>query len=446
MNAPGWRYLAVAGWLVVLGGAGRAGAQEAVRIQERFPAGYVHHVRALADLSGSLTLPAAKGKPAAKPITIRGDSALEYDERILTLNAKSEVTKTIRLYKRMDFRRKVADQPQETSLRPAVRRLVVLRHKHMEVPFSPDGPLTWGEIDQVRTDVFTPALVGLMPDRAVRVGERWRATTSAVQELTDLERIEEGSLECRLEKVETVAGKRQARVGFSGTVRGTNEDGPSRQRLQGHYTFDLASNYLSYLQIQGTHSLLDKDGAEVGRIEGRFALMRQVKPRVAGLTDAALKGVALEPNADNTLLLYDNPELGVRLLYPRRWRVAGVRGRQLTLDGADGSGLMLTLDPLARAPTGVSLLAESREFLEKQKARIVTVSPSQRLAAGLEHCALEVEMGGQKFWMDYFVARQANGGATIAARLPPRDLAALRQEVERIARSLVVTKKIIEEK
>jgi hypothetical protein len=38
------------------------------------------------------------------------------------------------------------------------------------------------------------------------------------------------------------------------------------------------------------------------------------------------------------------------------------------------------------------------------------------------------------------VARHANGGATLAARLPKRDLAALRKEVERIARSVVVTK------
>ena len=31
-------------------------------------------------------------------------------------------------------------------------------------PFSPDGPLTWGEIDVVRTDVFNPAAIpGLLP-------------------------------------------------------------------------------------------------------------------------------------------------------------------------------------------------------------------------------------------------------------------------------------------
>ena len=90
-------------------------------------------------------------------------------------------------------------------------------------------------------------------------------------------------------------------------------------------------------------------------------------------------------------------------------------------------------------PTGADFLAESQGFLEKQKARILTVVPVQKLTAGLEHFGIEAEMGGQKFWMDYYVVRQANGGVTIAARLPQRDLSALRKEVERIARSVSVT-------
>ncbi len=68
--------------------------------------------------------------------------------------------------------------------------------------------------------------------------------------------------------------------------------------------------------------------------------------------------------------------------------------------------------------------------------------PPREVLPGLEQFALEAEMGGQKFLMDYYVARQPQGGATLAARLLPTDLAALRKEVEGIARSLTVTRKI----
>jgi hypothetical protein len=375
------------------------------------------------------------------PLAVRGDSAIEYDERVLAVSADGQVQKTARICRRTDFRRTVAGQKQETSLRPAVRRLILLRRGHTEVPFSPDGPLTWGEIDLIRTDVFTPALAGLLADRPVRLGERWTATTAAVRELTDMERIDEGRLECRLEEFTTLEKRRHARVTFRGSVRGTNEDGPNRQDLQGYFFFDLQSNHLSYLYLKGASSLLDKDGKEQGRIEGRFVLTRQAHRSSPELSDEALRGVADEPNADNTLLLYDNPDLGVRFLYPRRWRVQGVRGSQVTLDSAEGSGLLLTVDTAARTPTGAQFLAESRGWLEKQKARLLRVEPPRpvRERPPLEQFALEAEMAGQKFLMDYYVTRQAPGGVTLAARLLPADLAALRQEVGRIARSVSVT-------
>ena len=53
-------------------------------------------------------------------------------------------------------------------------------------------------------------------------------------------------------------------------------------------------------------------------------------------------------------------------------------------------------------------------------------------------------MGKQKFVMDYYVTRQNNGGATLAARLPPNDLAAMQKEVERIALSVAVTREQVD--
>jgi hypothetical protein len=429
--------LALVGLLVATSGH----AADPIRIEERFPVGYTYRVRTRVNLTGSLTPPAVKGQPAPKTLEIRGESAIDYDERVLELD-KGEVSKTIRQVRRMEFRRTIGDRPQETSLRPAVSRLVVLRRGNTEVPFSPDGPLTWGEIDLVRTDVFTPALRGLLPDRPVSPGDRWNATTFAIQELTDMDRIEEGNLECRLEQVTTIEERRHARVSFSGTVRGNGEDGPGKQTLEGYYYFDLQSNHLGYLHLDGRHALLDADGKEVGFVKGRFVLTRQVTGRVADLTDAAIKGVAIEPSADNTQLLYDNPDLGIRFLYPRRWRVGAVRGSQITVDAPDGNGMLITVDPPAKAVTAAQFLTESREWLLKQKAKLLRTEAPQPVAGveGLEHFALEAEMGGQKFIMDYYVARQASGGVTLAARLQPADANTLHLEIDRIARSIALKK------
>lgn len=422
-------------------------AEEPIRLQERFPVGYLFHVSTRVELTGSLLLPAEKGKPAPRPLALKGEGAIEYDERILTVNAAGQVQKTIRICRRTEIRRTVGDQPQEATLRPAVRRLVLLRNGTTEVPFSPDGPLTWGEIDLIRTDVFTPALAGFLPEKPVRPGDRWNVTAAAVQELTDLEKIQEGKIECRFEQLTTLEKRRYARVSFAGSVKGVNEDGTNRQTLEGYFYFDLESNHLSYLTLKGVHTLL-KDDKEVGRNEGRLVLTRQAHSRCRELADEALKGVVVEPNADNTLLLYDNPDLGVRFLYPRRWPVAWVKGNQVALEGTDGNGLLLTIDPSARVPPVSRFLTESREEMEKMRAKVLRTEPPHKLAGTppLEHFALEVELANQKFVMDYYILVQANGGATLAARLPTNDLAALRREVLRVARSLVITRKAEERK
>jgi hypothetical protein len=391
------------------------------------------------ELSGSLSLPADK-KQSAQQLKVSGSSALEYDEKVLDADRAGQVEKTIRIYRRADFRRLVGDRPQESSIRPAVRRLVVLRHDQAEVPFSPDGPLTWNEIDLVRTDVFTPALQGLLPAQAVRVGNSWSGSLAAIQELTDMERVDEGQLHCRFEEITTIAGRRYGRISFAGAVQGINEDGPNRQQLDGYVLFDVVAHHLSYLSLKGQSTLLDKDGKAQGNVEGQFVLTRQLR-HSPDLAATELKNLVLQPNEENTLLVFESPDLGVRFVYPRRWHVAAAdpsRG-QITLDEANGSGLLITVEPTARVPTGEQFLAESQAWLIKQQAKIWRQERPRRLRPSpheLEQFALDVEMAGQRVLMDYYVARQPTGGATLAARLLPADVGALRKEVERMALSV----------
>ncbi len=429
----------VAGFTVVLAGLGFAArADEPVRLREALAAGSRYQVQIRVQLEGALVLPAEKDKPQAKPLPLTGESVIDYDERALSIDREGRVNRTVRVFRRCDFERQLGSTPQKATLRPTVRRVVMMRMNNTEVPFSPDGPMTWGEIDMLRTDVFTPALLGFLPDRDVRPGERWKASLDAVRELTDFEQVDEGGLDCRLESIVNMGGRRQARVSLKGTVKGTNEDGPARQQLDGFYLFDLDGGYLATLTINGKHSLLNGDGKEVGRIEGRFGMSRQPLTRSAELSDESLRGVTLEPNDANTRLLYENEDLKVTFLHPRRWRVSGVQGRQITLDGADGNGLLMTVDAPQKTPTAEAFLAESRAWLQKQKAKVGRIMPPRRVQAPgvMEQFSIEGELEGQKFLMDYYVTRQTAGGATIAARLLPNNLAAVRREVEDIARSI----------
>src|SRR5262249_34220062 len=134
-----WRHsMRLTPWLLLvnlaLATAPVRGGEPVYSLRETYSIGRHYHVSCPVTLSGSLTLPAEKGQPAGKSLGVNGASAIDYDERVLSLGSDGEVTKTGRVVRRMDFQRTVGDQPQRNSLRPEVRRLVILRRQQAEVP------------------------------------------------------------------------------------------------------------------------------------------------------------------------------------------------------------------------------------------------------------------------------------------------------------------------
>lgn len=427
--------------------AGSVAAQDAVTLAEPFKPGHSYQVDVRVKLDGKLAVPAGKDKPP-QVVPVNGASRLLYDERLLD---PEDVTgqKAVRQYREVEFRRVLGSALQDAGIRPAVRRMVVIRSGDRRAPFSPDGPLTWGEIDVVRTDVFVPATVpGLLPPNAVKPGQSWKASAAAVAELTDLETFEDGGVAVEFAGVTTVDARRVARLRVFGTIRGVNGDGPNRQKLDGTAYFDLDAGVLSYLSVRGTRELLDgQTGHTVGVVDGQFTMTRKALPQPpAELSDAGLGGVGLKPDGENTLLLYDDPNLGVRFLYPRGWKVGAVQGKQVTLDHSRlGGGILITVEPAGKVPAAEDYLREVTAFLQKEKATVTTLSNPARVRpepVALDRFTLAAAFEKEAAHLEYGVLRQADGGATVAARLPQGAAGDLRPQVERVIRSLAVTKKI----
>lgn len=438
------RILLAAALAVAAVSAPYARGQESLRLAESFAPGVRYRVELKVDLNGRMTVPVGEEKKPQQ-LTVAGASTLLYEERTLPPDTTG-AEKVIRSYRQVEFRRTIGDRDQRADLRDAVRRVVVLRSpRGSKSPFSPDGPLTWNEIDVVRNDVFCPVLVpGLLPTKPVRPGDQWLVPASAVVELTDAEKIDEGGFTAKLLAVTPIDGRQHAKLSFTGSVKGVDDHGPCRHAIDGTAYFDLAAGRLAYLSIKGTHELLDGAGKVAGRVDGQFVMKRSAAPATGDLSDAALKGVDLNPTVENSVLLYDNPDLGVRFLYPRRWRVGAVQGRQVTLDGPNGAGILITLEPPARLPTANAYLAEVEGFLRKEKAPVSPAGRPERVRdrPALDRFALATELGGEKVRMEHAVLTDRDGGATVAARLPAADAAVLGKDVDRVLKDLAVTKAV----
>jgi hypothetical protein len=413
---------------------------EAITLSERFNPGSEYRVVTRVEMRGELMPPGEKDR-----LKMHGRSFIEYDERILPTDGKTAELKALRIYRTIDFKRLIGDKPQEISLRPNIRRMVMMKSGHAKVPFSPDGPLTWGEIDMLRTDIFVPALAGLLPPRPVKAGDSWRVSEATVAELTDMDRVEKGDITAKFEVEESIDGKKVAHVTLNGDLHGVNEDGPNRQKISGRLYFDLREGFISYLSINGEHFLLDKDGKENGKMSGDFVMVRRPGTRNPDLADAAVAKLTLEPNADNTLLLYEDPDYGVRFLHPRRWRVARSQRGQITLDESKGSGLLITLDALPRIPTTDAYVREAQKYLKERKATVLGISRPARLTDSpneLDQFHVDADDANQRITMAYLIARQEKAGATFAARILEADRDVLMKEIERIARSLTLSRKL----
>ena len=414
-------------------------ADDAVKLTEKAAVGSTYRVVTESRIAGELLAPVAKDKPPER-IKIDGKSSIDYAERILPVDPKDAEYKSLRVYEKIDFRKTAGDRKDAMTLRPAVRRQVLMKKGHAKVPFSPDGPLLFAEIELLRTDSVVPAMAGLLPEKAVKPGDTWKAAETAVVELTGFEKVENGELTCKLERLEAIGKRKVAQVSFAGMLKGVNEDGPVRQKLTGRLTVDLNAECITFLTVDGEHYLIDDQGKDAGKITGTFELTRERVTGYAALSDSALRGVDLTPSEENTRLLYDSEEAGVRFVHSRNWRVVRTSGRQITLDEADGAGLLITLDTAAGLPTAARYLREAIKDLQDRGAKLQGRNGPAPLEDGVDRFTLDAELGKEKVAMDYLVVRREKGGATFAARLPAAAREARMKELERLARSFTVTR------
>lgn len=418
-------------------------AADPVKLTEQAAVGSTYHVITEARITGELLTPVAKDK-APERVKIDGKSSIDYAERILPVDAKEGDYKCLRIYERIKFQKTAGDRTEEMTLRPAVRRQVLIKKGVHRIPFSPDGPLLFGEIELLRTDSMVPAMAGLLPPNAVAPGDTWKATEAAVIELTGFEKIDNGELVCKLERVQALGPRKLAQVSFSGALKGVNEDGPIRQKVTGRLTVDLNAQCITFLSVDGEQVLLDDHGKDAGKITGTFELQRQPVTGYVPLSDAKLRDLDLTPSEENTRLLYDSETAGVRFVHSRNWHVVRINGRQITVDEVGGTGLLITLETPDGVPPAARFLREAKKELEDRGAKLVKSDEPVRLDNQVEYFVLYGEIGKEKVAMAYFVIRRDLGGATFAARIPDAAKDARMQELQRLARSFTVTRRLDE--
>jgi hypothetical protein len=309
------------------------------------------HVEIAMSLTGEIKVQ-QDGKAIALKQTASGRH--DYVERILEAG-KGLGDKSARIYKAAlaDI---TSDKEQSSRVFREDRRfLVAQRIKDQTVAYCPTGLLTREELEL--TEHFdTLSLPGLLPGRAVKVGDTWKVANAAAQTLLDLDGLISQDLTCTLDHVT----KNVAHVTLGGSAAGIDMGASVKMKIAGSYQFDIATRRIVALEWK------QSDQREQGPISPGFQaeivtkLKRSPIDPVQELNDFALVKIPSEPSEKVTRLSYNDPQGRYTLVHGRNWHLVSRSNQQLVMRLMDRGDFVaqLTITPYRKTSPGQHISEE----------------------------------------------------------------------------------------
>ena len=216
-----------------------------------------------------------------------------------------------------------------SQVRPAVSLLVAERRGDGVNLYSLGGSLTRPELDLLQEPADPLDLPSLLPEKPMKVGEKWPLSDEAARALSDYDALASNRLEAKLEEVSGGS----ARIAVGGEVRGAHLGGEGSIRFKGSLTFDRKAGRVDRLELDWTESR--KPGpVELGlEVKSRLTIERRA---VAAASDlGTIPPATDEAKAARELLVVDGPGGKAKFLHDRRWFLAFEDDRQVVLKRLD---------------------------------------------------------------------------------------------------------------
>lgn len=306
--------LVTSGVVLLFGGLALRAA-DAVKLAEPDTDPRAFTVTVTMEVTGKLETPR---EDRVQQTPLEGNATLVYEERRLPgAGRDAEAYRSVRSYVKAQTDIATGGFQTVRSLRPSRKLIVSEGTREGLRQFSPAGPLTYEELELMQFPGDSLALQALLNDTALEPGEVWKPSDWVLQYVTGIEASEKAAINCKLESVTNGV----ARVQFSGEIRGADLGARCVIKVSGHYLYDIAGKYLKHAEVT------QEDTREAGVLNPAFSitaksiLNRRPLDKPASLADEVLQADSLESNEGNLLLIYEQPDWGVRFFYGRDWHV-----------------------------------------------------------------------------------------------------------------------------
>jgi hypothetical protein len=297
------------------------GAPEAVALRSTARVGDSARVVIALEAEGSFLEAVAPGGTekavAPRPRRLKVQTRTEFVERVMGLDAEERVARAARWVIQAAAALNGEIRGRATAIRPEVALLVAERREESVVVFSPAGPLTRSELEVVEVVGDPLALAGLLPDRPVARGDRWRVGGDAVRGLSGYDALAANALEATVESLDSTV----AVIRLKGEIRGAALGGAGTIACEGTFRFDRAAGQIVRLDLT-RHETRKAGPVEEGlEITSTLTVERKAIATPAELADPVIAAIPGDRVPERELLILVAPDGKYTLQHDRDWHI-----------------------------------------------------------------------------------------------------------------------------
>lgn len=366
------------------------GFAQPVNLAEPVKAGDATRVTLQLNVSGNLVVP-QDGKK--QEIKLDAKAKHMFTEKVLAVDDRMP-SRSVRHYAEAAASAVVGSDKDDHGLSAERRVIVAARTTDGAFCYSPAGPLTREELDVVAEHFDPHCLAGLLPGKAVNVGDTWAVTNEATHAAGLFDSLTKNALQGKLAS----AAEGVAVFHITGEAEGIENGAKVSLKIDATGKFHLASSRIVELVWRQTDSREQGPANPESKLEAVVMLKREMLDEVPKELSGANPG---EPPAHARLLRFEDHKGRYRFDYPREWHITGQTDDHLILRLLDRGELVAqgTITAWKKAEAGKHLTVE-----EFKKA--VSDSPGWVSTRILE----EGEVAAEGRWLYRFVADGAIEG------------------------------------
>ncbi|PQO35513.1 hypothetical protein [Blastopirellula marina] len=277
-------------------------------------------VKVVMDVEGTVRVNPDGKKLREFPMALTG--TLQYDERILGTDAP---VAAIRKYEEAWADMKLNGQDERRTL-PASKTLVAAELAGgRQNLFLPEGHFNRSEVDLINVQCSSLLADYFLPAKEVKVGEEWTFENDRLAELFLLDAVSQNDLKAKLVEITDQQAKMEVTGSVAGAIGGVATD----LNVKAKVNFNLEHKLIEWVAVAINEDRAIAHNAPGFKVKAVIRMLAQpLEAPITALTDAKLAEVDLTPNAGKSLLEYEAPEAGFRLLLERDWTMMSESGKQ----------------------------------------------------------------------------------------------------------------------